>query len=165
MPPSLRLPLILAAAFAISAPALAQADSAALFQGRYADLRSAMQEKDAVKIAAVLAPDYRMTDIQGEEHDAAALAERMGRMPQGAGRSVETKVLSAAITGESAAVEQELTGAMTRAGPDGAEHRMELHLRSADSWALRGGQWLLVKSVQQELTVKRDGEVFLHQQN
>ncbi|HMT47653.1 MAG: hypothetical protein RL702_758 [Pseudomonadota bacterium] len=165
MPPSLRLPLILAAAFALSAPAHAEADSAALFQGRYADLRSAMQEKDAAKIAAVLAPDYRLTDIQGDEHDAAAMTERMGRMPQSAGRSVETKVLSAAITGDSAAVEQELSGAMTRAGPDGADHKMELLLRSADTWALRGGTWLLVRSVQKELTVKRDGEVFLHQQN
>ena len=165
MPPSLRLPLILAAAFALSAPAHAEADSAALFQGRYADLRSAMQEKDAAKIAAVLAPDYRLTDIQGDEHDAAAMTERMGRMPQSAGRSVETKVLSAAITGDRAAVEQELTGAMSRTDPDGEEHNMELQLRSSDIWALRGGNWLLVSSVQKELTVKRDGEVFLHQQN
>ena len=159
------LSLFLPAAVAIAAPAAAQDDPAALFQARYAELRSAMQAKDPAQIAAVIAPEYTMTDIQGEEHDAAAMNERMGRMPQGAGRSVETKVLSATITGESAAVEQELSGGMTRAGPDGAEHKMELQLRSADTWALRGGKWLLVKSVQKELTVKRDGEVFMHQQN
>ena len=165
MPRFLRLPMMISAALALASPALAQADPAALFQARYADLRSAMQEKDAAKLSAVLAPDYTMTDIQGEQHDAAAMTERMGRMPQSAGRSVETRVLSATITGESAAVEQELTGGMTRAGADGVEHRMELQLRSSDTWALRGGNWLLVRSVQKELTVKRDGEVFLHQQN
>lgn len=165
MPRFLRLPMMISAALALSSPALAQADPAALFQARYADLRSAMQDKDAAKLSAVLAPDYTMTDIQGEEHDAAAMSERMGRMPQNAGRSVETRVISATITGESAAVEQELAAGMTRAGADGMEHRMELQLRSADTWALRGGNWLLVRSVQKELTVKRDGEVFLHQQN
>lgn len=165
MPPMLRLPRILAAAFALSTPALAETDSIALFQSRYADLHSATEQKDAARLATVIAPDYRMTDIRGEDHDAAAMARRMDRMPQNPGRTTETKVLSATITGESAAVEQEFSGAMTRAGPDGAEHRMELQLRSADTWALRGGAWLLVRSVQKELTVKRDGEVFLHQQN
>ena len=111
------LSLLLPAAFAIAAPAAAQEDPAALFQARYADLRSAMQAKDPVQIAGVIAPEYTMTDIQGEEHDAAAMTERMGRMPQGAGRSVETKVLSATITGESAVVEQELSGGANRAVP------------------------------------------------
>ena len=165
MPRLLRLPLIVSAAFSLAAPAFAQADPAALFQARYADLRSAMQDKDKARIAAVLAPEFTLTDIQGEQHKAAAMTERMGRMPQSAGRSVETKVLSAAITGDRAAVEQELTGAMSRTDPDGEEHNMELQLRSSDIWALRGGNWLLVSSVQKELTVKRDGEVFLHQQN
>lgn len=151
------------AAAAICAPAAAQDDPAALFQGRYVELRGAIQAGDTARIATVLAPEYRMTDIQGEQHDAAGTAERMARMAEGQGRSVETRVLSAAITGDSAAVEQELAGAMTRAGEDGAQHKLEIQIRSSDSWAWRGGAWLLVGSVQKELTVRRDGEVLLHQ--
>ena len=166
MSSSRRLSLILGgvlAAAAIIAPAAAQDDPAAQFQGRYVELRAAIQAGDAAKVASVLAPEYRLSDIQGEEHDAASMTERMARMPQGPGRSVETRILSVAVTGDSAAVEQELAGGMTRAGEDGAEHKMELLVRSSDSWARRGGTWLLVRSEQKELTVKRDGEVFLHQ--
>ena len=131
MSSSRRLSLILGgvlAAAAIIAPAAAQDDPAAQFQGRYVELRAAIQAGDAAKVASVLAPEYRLSDIQGEEHDAASMTERM-----------------------------------TRAGEDGAEHKMELLVRSSDSWARRGGTWLLVRSEQKELTVKRDGEVFLHQ--
>lgn len=153
----------------LSTPALAQEDAKAAFQARYAELRTAMEAHDAAKVSALIAPDYQMTDINGQVRDFAAVMERMNRMRQGAGagaggeRKANTTVLSATITGDSAQVEQRFEGGGKRTGDDGEEHTMEMIVLSSDVWVKKGDAWLLQKSDQKDLTIKRDGEEFLHQ--
>jgi ketosteroid isomerase-like protein len=146
--------------------ALAQDDPKAQFQARYTELRGAMEAHDAATLGKVLAPDYQMTDISGQTHDGAEVMERMAQM---AGKSADpsrhadTAVLAATITGDTATVEQQLSAGGKRAGDDGEEHTMEMVAQSTDSWAKRGDAWVLVKSVQTGITVKRDGEVLFKQ--
>lgn len=166
MPVSRRLPALFAGALALTvlvAPAQAQDDAKAQFQARYSQLRTAMEAHDAATVGTILAPEYTMTDMRGEVRDRAAVMERMAKMAQGPARKGETTVLSATITGDSAKVEQKLAGSMKRVGDDGEEHTMEMVALNDDTWAKRGGAWLLVKSVQKGITIKRDGEVFFQE--
>lgn len=147
----------------LTAPAQAQDAAKAQFEGLYAELRTALEAHDAASLDKLLAPEYAMLDIRGNAHDRAAVMERMAKMPQGAGSSALTTVLSASITGDSAAVKQQLAASGKRAGDDREEHTMEMVVLSDDTWVKRGDGWLLTKSEQKELTVKRDGEVFFHE--
>lgn len=166
---SIRLAGLAAIAFAATAtiaPAQAQDDAKALFQARYGELHSAMAARDTATIGKIFAPEYQMTDLQGETHSGAEVLERMGRMAgrtPDPSRKVETKVLSATITGEAATVEQQLVVSGKRVGDDGEEHAMSMEMNSTDTWAKRGDAWILVRSAQTGMTVKRDGEVFLQQ--
>ena len=106
-----------------------------------------------------------MTDIQGEVRDAAALAQMMQRMPAAMGRDAKTIVLEATVTGTTAAVKQQLAAKATRPGPDGNEMTMEFEVTSNDTWVKNGDAWQLKASVQKDIVVKRDGEVFFKQSN
>lgn len=147
---------------AIAAPALAQDDQKSLFQTRYTELRSALQAGDVSGAKAILAPGYELTDIRGEVQNAEAMLERAGRMPANASRKVASEVLSVSVNGPLATVEQKLNAGMTRPGSDAA---MELEVTSTDTWVRQGETWLLWRSKQTELTVKRDGEVMFSQKN
>lgn len=162
----IRLPqMLLAASALVAASGAAHADDAAkaTFSARYEALQGAMTAHDGAGVRAILTPDFEATDINGETHDGAALIERAARMPAGASRQVSTTVLSATVSGSAAAVEQQLNGSMTRTGPDGAQHQLEMVVVSDDTWTNVGGTWLLQKSVQKDVTVKRDGETMFHQ--
>ncbi len=151
---------------AIASAAPAQDDAKALFAARYAELRAAMQAKDAAAIGKVVTADYAMTDIRGEDHDVAALITLAERMQSGAAdRTTSSEVLSATISGSSAAVVQKVDTRMTRVGPDGAPHKVAMIVLSDDAWVLIDGAWRLKSSVQKDLTVLRDGEEFFHQAN
>lgn len=157
----------LVSAVILSAPASAQADQTAQFQERYTALRAAMEARDADAIGKIFAPEYTMTDLRGEKRTGADMLARMqkmgGRGGPDASRKIETKVLSANVTGDKAVVEQQLVAGGTRAGDDGKDHTMEMVMKSTDTWAKRGDAWLLVESVQTGMTVKRDGEVFFQE--
>jgi ketosteroid isomerase-like protein len=151
------------ASVVLVAPAQAQDDAKAQFQARYTELRTAMEAHDGAAVGKILAPDYTMTDIRGQVHDAAAVLERMAKMPAGGGRKGETTVLSASVSGASASVEQQLSGSMKRAGDDGEEHTMEMVAKSKDTWVKSGNVWLLKSSVQTGIVIKRDGEEFFRE--
>lgn len=166
----MRFTHLIAPAFAIvalSAPAAAQEDAKAAFQARYAELRSAMESQDAAKVGALITPDYQMTDVNGQVRDFAAVMERMNKMRQagggGAQRTSNTTVISATIAGDVATVEQKLEAGGKRMGDDGEEHTMEMIVLSTDTWVKKGDAWLLRKSDQKDMTIKRDGEEFIHQ--
>ncbi|MFM6950320.1 MAG: nuclear transport factor 2 family protein [Novosphingobium sp.] len=152
-------------AVAIAGSAAAQEDPKALFQARYDTFRSAMAAQDQAAVGAILAPGYTMTDIQGEVRDAAAVAQMMQRMPAALGRDAKTTVLEAAVTGSTAAVKQQLAAKATRPSPDGKEMTMEFEVTSNDTWVKNGDAWQLKASVQKDVVVKRDGEVFFKQSN
>ncbi|MCZ8017994.1 nuclear transport factor 2 family protein [Novosphingobium sp.] len=152
-------------AVALASAAAAQEDPKALFQARYDAFRGAMAAQDQAAVSAILAPGYTMTDIQGEVRDASAVSTLMQRMPGGIGRNAVTTVLEATVTGDTAAVKQQLAAKTTRPGPDGNDMALEFEVVSNDTWVKSGEVWLLKSSVQKDLTVKRDGEVFFKQSN
>lgn len=164
----LPLSAALVSAVVLSAPAYAQADQTAQFQERYTALRAPMEARDADAIGKIFAPEYTITDLRGEKRTGADMIARMQKMGGGRGgpagsRKIETKVLTANVTGDKAVVDQQLVAGGTRPGDDGKDHTMEMVMKSTDTWAKRGEAWLLLESVQTGMTVKRDGEVFFQE--
>lgn len=153
------------AAIAFATSAAAQEDPKTLFQARYDAFRTAMAAQDQAAVGAILAPGYTMTDIQGEVRDAAAVAQMLQRMPAGMGRDAKTIVLEANVSGNSAAVKQQLAAKASRPGPDGNQLNLDIEVTSNDTWVKNGDAWQLQASVQKDVVVKRDGEVFFKQSN
>ena len=182
-----------AVAIVAAAPALAQADAKAPFEARYAELRTAMQARDEAAINAVLTPDYVLSDVQGETRTRADVATMGGRMggrgrgprPEGARgkggpppagprpdgpppgerpqRKIEQTVLSAAINGSVATVQQQLVMGGQREGDDGEMHTMQMTMKATDVWVKQGEVWMLKASNQTEMEMQRDGEVVFSQ--
>lgn len=151
---------------AVSGPAWAEDDAKTLFSARYDELAAAIEAKDPAAIARVVTPDYAMTDIRGEAHDAQGLMTMGQRLNQAATDRKRTReVMAAAVTGDTAMVRLKVDTSMTRADPDGSVHRMGLVVLSDDAWVRSDGVWRLRTSVQNEVTVQRDGEDVFHQQN
>ena len=182
---TMRFAIMAAAAITISAPVLAQADAAADFQARYTQLRAAMEAHDQAAIGAIMAPDYAMTDLNGETRTREQMmgARRGGRdRPAGAAptspaaptdaakpaaprpqRQVTLTVQSATVTGPVATVVLQTKMNGTRTGDDGKPHTMEMTAVSTDTWAKVGDAWQLKASVQKSMEMKRDGEVVFSQ--
>lgn len=150
----------------LAGSALAQDDARTAFAARYDELAAGIEARDAAAVAKVVTPDYAMTDIRGQVHDVQGLMTMGQRLNQTATDRKRTReVLAATITGETAAVKLKVDTAMTRADPDGTPHQMELIVQSDDLWVRSDGVWRLKTSVQNDLTVRRDGEDVFHQGN
>lgn len=149
---------------AVASVAHAQ-DANAGFESRYAELTAAMLGKDSAKLSTILAPEFVSTDIRGETHNRAEALARMGQMPGGQDIKPQTKVLSAKLTADSAAVESQMTVQIKRPDQNGQEMALDIAIKADDTWVQRGGTWLLQKTVQKEMIVSRDGEVVFRQAN
>ena len=158
-------PWLAGAAIAVSIAGAAYAqDAKAVFEARYAELSAAQQAKDVAKLQTMTAPDFTMIDIQGNEHTGAEMREMMGKRPGGAeGMVPKITIVSAAISGTTAKVEQQVEIHTTRTGPDGNPAKMDITVQTADEWVQSGGVWLLKTSDQRDVSVSRDGEVVFHQ--
>lgn len=144
----------------------AQEDPKAAFEARYTEMRNAMLAKDRAATEKLLAPDYQSTDIRGETHNRSDVLDRLANLPpEMANMKPETKVLTIKLSGDSAAVDSQMTMQMKRPDESGAEMTLDIAVVAADTWVNRGGTWLLQKSVQKELTVSKDGEVVFRQAN
>lgn len=150
---------------AVAGAAQAQEDPKAVFEGRYAELGTALFGDDRSAAERLLAPEYESTDIRGETYTRAQALERIGRRPEGMDFTPQFTVLKASPNGTTAAVDSQMTIKMQRPDESGEEMTLEITVVSADTWVQRGGIWLIQKSVQKEMTVARNGEVVFSQAN
>ena len=159
-------PWLAGAVVAVSMVGTAYAqDAKTTFDARYAEMHTAMQARDAAATNKLLAPEYVMVDVQGDEHPMAEVQGMMAKMPAGANpaQSPKTTVLSATITGTTALVKQQMDLHVVRKDEAGTEMALDITILTDDTWVQRGGTWLLARSEQKDLTVKKDGEVAFHQ--
>ena len=158
--------MLAGAAIAVSVVGSAYAqDAKTTFDARYTEMHTAMQARDAAATNKLLAPEYVMVDIQGDEHPMAEVQEMMAKMPAAAdpAQGPKTTVLSATITGTTALVKQQMEVHVVRKDEAGTEMVLDVTILNDDTWVQRGGTWLLARSEQKDLTVKKDGEVAFHQ--
>lgn len=150
------------ATVAIVAPAVAQ-DAKAVLAPRYAELHAANEARDMAAMAKVVTPDFTMTDIRGEVHTMAEMAEMLASMPKDPNMKPKYTILEATISGTDATVKNQMEMHLSRPMEDGTTAEMDVTVITEDTWVQRGGVWLLSKSVQKDLSVAKDGEVMFHQ--
>lgn len=157
-------PWLAGAAIAVSIASGAYAqDAKTVFEARYAEMSAAMQAKDAVAMGRMLTPDFVMSDIQGNDHNATEMREAMDKRPGGAGVVPKITIVSAAISGTTAKVEQQTEIHIERTGPDGNPAKLDVTVLTDDQWVQSGGAWLLQSSNQKDVSVAKDGDVVFHQ--
>ncbi len=158
-------PWLAGAALAVSMAGAAYAqDAKAVFEARYAELSAAQQAKDVAKLQTMMTPDFTMLDIQGTEHTAAEMKDLMDKRPAAAeGMVPKITIVSAAIDGATAKVEQQVEIHTTRPGPDGQPAKLDITVLTDDEWVQSGGVWLLKSSDQRDVSVSKDGDVVFHQ--
>ena len=158
-------PWLAGVAIAVSMAGAAYAQVAkAVFEARYAELSAAQQAKDLAKLQTMMAPDFTMIDIQGNEHNAAEMKELMDKRPGGTDGIVpKITIVSAEVTGATAKVAQQTEIHAERPGPDGTPMKLDITVLSDDAWVQSGGVWLLQSSDQRDVSVSRDGDVVFHQ--
>ena len=172
-------PWLAGAAIAVCLVGSAQAqDAKAVFAARYAEMSAAMQAKDSAAVAKMMTPDFVMTDIQGNEHNASEMNGMMGRRGGGDSKGdaaaapaapepprpvPKITIVSAQIDGSTAKVEQQLEIHADRPGQDGKPMKLDITVLTDDVWVQSGGAWLLQSSDQKDVSVARDGDVVFHQ--
>ena len=155
--------IALSAAGTLGFAGIAQAQNAAVFDALYTQLHIATAAKDSAALAQLMAPGYRMTDIQGDTHGFAQVQERLAKLPSDPARKPKITVLSVTVTGASALIKQRMELHMSRPGADGTPAELDITALSDDVWAPSGGTWQLLSSEQRDLSVSKDGEVVFHQ--
>lgn len=157
--------LCLVAWVGIDVPAFGQADLKGILEGKYAELKQAMDAHDGPAVAAMLAPGFISVDIGGKTETAAQMVAEVKALQSDLNRSTHTTLLSVSGTGERAVVEQRYEMRTLKGGPDGAAHRIDLVTLSNDTWVKRDGAWVLARTATNSMTLRRDGRMVLNKKS
>lgn len=148
-----------------AAPAFAdEAADKAMFSMRYDELHHATDARDQKTMETIFANDFVSVDLKDVSSPRDKLIAAIMASPKDPTRKGETKVLSAKIEGDKATVYQRFH--MTTQQPDaaGKKHDVEVTSEATDSWANRGGNWVLVQTRTDLLDMIIDGQPFVHKQ-
>jgi len=147
----------------LAGPASAQEDPKSVFASRYDRLLTAIIAKDGAAIETILAPDFKITDIQGTVHDSLAARERLDRISGQASSKPTITILSAVITGDQAAVRQRMDMHVSRVMAEGPKAELDIDYLADDIWVHKGDVWQYQQRVEKGLTVKNNGKIFFRQ--
>ncbi len=148
---------------ASAGPSHAQESPTGDFDGRYAELSTAMLKKDSAKLGQLLTPEFETTDLKGKISSKAEVLARLEDRPGDDTFRPSMKVLSVRLTGDSASIDSQMSADVKQTDPDGTEITFNVAVVAEDTWIKRAGTWLMQKSMQRELIVSHDGQV-VHRQ-
>jgi ketosteroid isomerase-like protein len=133
-----------------------------ILEGRYAAMKSAMANRDAKQVAALLAPDFVSVDVSGSEKGAAQMVESLKAAPADPDKVSNTTLLSVESGGGKAVVKQRYDMKTVKAAPDGAKHQIELTTLSTDQWVSVSGTWLIQRTATDQMDYLVDGKPLIH---
>ena len=160
--------LICAAALAFAAPALAQDSDVVTrieLEGRYAAMKAAMANRDAVAIKSLLADGFVSVDADGKSQNAAAMIKEVLALPPNPNRQSKTTLLSVQSDGSKASVEQRYEMTATTTASNGREKQVELNTVSSDTWIKDRGTWRILRTVTEQLDYSVNGQPVAHKEN
>ncbi|TZF79856.1 nuclear transport factor 2 family protein [Cognatilysobacter lacus] len=134
----------------------------AQIQLRYDQLRTAFAARDPVAIKQLLAPGFKSVDVSGQVQDSDQMLGELLAAPQDPKRTSETTVISVAPDGEALNVTQRYHMAVSKQGPDGVPHVVDLVTSSQDRWVLLNGSWVLQATATRSIDYSVDGKVVAH---
>jgi hypothetical protein len=133
-----------------------------VLQSRYAAMKAAMAAHNGLAIAAILAPDFVSIGVMGQSETASQMiAEVNGLMPD-PNKSSETTLMSVIPAANAVTVEQRYDMKTIRTATDGTQHNVELITISTDTWIKPAGAWLIERTVTNEMSLFRDGQLVGH---
>jgi ketosteroid isomerase-like protein len=131
-------------------------------ESRYADMKAAMAAHDSAAIAAILAPDFASVDVSGQSKGASERIAAVTALKPDPNRSSETTLISVTPAADTVTVEQRYHMTTVATAADGTRHSVELVTLSTDSWVKPVDVWLIRRTVTNELSLFRDGQVVMH---
>jgi hypothetical protein len=143
----------------------ADGDLKAALQSRYAAMKSAMADHNGAAIAAILAPDFASIDVTGQSETAAQMIDEVNALKPDPNKLSETTLLSISSAANSVTVKQRYDMKTTKIASDGSRHSVELITLSTDSWTKSAGEWLLQRTVTNEISYYKDGQMVMHKQS
>jgi hypothetical protein len=149
----------------LAAPAMAAGMDPALksaLEARYAAMKLAMASHDATALKAMLAPGFTSIDTMGQPEGSAQMIAEVMTIPRDPHRTTTTTVLSSSGSTKALVVKQRYDMKTLRPGPDGTQHPVELVSLSTDTWVKPGAEWLMQKTVTDDMTLYRDGKLAAH---
>ena len=147
-----------------SRPAASVADQQkSQFQARYTEMKAAMAARDEKAVRALLAPDFQSVDASGKVGSVAEMIAGIVALQPDPNKSSKTIVQSVAIEKGRAIVTQTYEMQTTRIAPDGSSFPFSISARSTDTWSKSGQQWLLSRTMTDEMSVFRNGQTVAHQ--
>jgi hypothetical protein len=158
--------MILLAACLSAVPAQAQIDPGEalrpVLEKRYAELKTAMADRNPQALSALLAPGFVSEDISGKTTSAEEMIKELAALPKDTGKTTGTVLLSIKPQGDRAVVEQRYHMTTTKALPDGNRQAIDLVTLSTDTWLHSGDRWLMEKTVTNQIDYTVDGKVLMH---
>ncbi len=129
-----------------------------VLDGRYAAIKAAMAKRDPLAIKALLAPGFASVDTSNKVQTATAMIDEVVALPVDTSKTSVTTIKIRRSERNSAIVDQRYDAQIRKTGPDGTEHQIELIALSTDTWVLRKSEWLMQRTVTEELTYFVDGK-------
>lgn len=147
-------------------PAWAQSDAGdalrPMLEKRYAELKTAMAERDSKALSVLLAPDFVSEDISGKTTSAEEMLKELAALPKDTGKVTETTLVSIKSQDDLAIVEQRYHMTTTKTLPDGNKQVIDLVTVSTDTWAHAGDKWLMKRTITNQIDYSVDGKPVLH---
>jgi hypothetical protein len=140
----------------------ADAQLQAVFEERYAAMKSAMAARNASGIAALLTEDFVSIEVSGSQKTRDQMIEAVKALPGDPNKVSNTSILSIEASPSKALVKQRYDMKTVRPSSDGAKHQVELTTLSTDVWVLKNGTWLLKQTATDQLDYSADGQALAH---
>jgi ketosteroid isomerase-like protein len=156
--------LSIASIAAGSGAGFADEPAKAVLQGRYAAMKMAMAAHDAAAIERMLAPGFVSIDVTGQPESGTQMIAEVIALKSDPNKSSETTLLSVVRTVSGVTVEQRYDMKTVKSDADGTPHDIELVALSTDTWVKSADIWLIERSVTNELSLFRDGQLVAHKQ-
>ncbi len=134
----------------------------AALEARYNAMKSAMAARNGGAIVAMLTPDFSSVDVSGRSESGPEMIEEVSHLPPDPNKVSATTLISVAEAQNTATVEQRYDMHTVRVAADGSAHNIELITLSTDTWVSNHGTWLLARTVTNEMTLYRDGQITIH---
>ena len=153
--------LMLAVVFLVM-PSFALADTKVDLHSRYDTLKAAMAAHDGAAIQALLTPDFKSIDVTGQTENTAQMIAEVEALKPDPNKTSRTTLLSVAVSGSVANVEQRYEMNTQKVGTDGQIHAVKLTTQSHDIWNMSGANWLISSTQTEQMDYAVDGKVVMH---
>ena len=141
------------------------ADDGALRQvleARYAEIKSAMADRDADKMRVILASDFTSIDASGHSENADQMLQELSAVPKDNSKVSKTTLGDIKPDGNTAVVDQHYDMTTTKTGADGKKNDIHLIADSTDIWVKVNGVWLYQKTTTKQIDLYKNGQLVVH---